>query len=248
MGVALMTSKFQAMLKVQLQMMSIVMIGGLFGWGVLVVMSFLGDTSDANGWSGEFIGLYIAAILGYFATPWALGSAFQNGVSRKLYLQTAAVGLVACSAVLAGLVTLVSLIPLFNGTGSFLASVYHLTGPTGVLMSVLLRLMAYLAFSALGAALGFLSLPLSGKVRFALVFGIYGLMVLPGLALVLIMLALPDLATDSGVLQFLLALIGLPLHGAPQPLLLLLIFTVLAVGFGYLATRLGRRAELNDRV
>lgn len=243
-----MRRKFQAMLKVQLQMMSIVLIGGLVGWGVLVGMSVFGGASDANGWSGEFIGLYIAAILGYFAMPWALGSAFQNGVSRKLYLQTAAVGLVACSALLAVFVTMVSLIPLVRGTGSFLASVYHLTGPTGVLMGAVLRLVAYLAFAAIGAALGFATLPLSGKIRFALVFGVYGLMVLPGLALVLIMLALPNLATDSGVLQFLLALIGLPLHGAPQPLILLLVFAVVTVGFGFLAARLGGRAELNDRV
>lgn len=243
-----MTTKFRAMLSVQLQMMAIVMVGGLFGGLVFVAMSLFGGTAEANGWASEFIGLYMAAILGYFATPWALGSAFQNGVSRKLFLQTAAVGLVVCSALMAGFVTAVSAVPVLAGTGSFLASVYHLAGVAGILWGVALRFMAYLAFAAIGAALGFLSLPFSGKVRFALMFGIYGLMVLPGLALALIVLALPHLVTDSGMLQFLLALVGLPLHRAPQPQILLLIFTVLTVGFGFLAVRLGRRAELNDRV
>lgn len=243
-----MTTKFQAMLKVQLQMMGIVMVGGLFGWLVLVVMNASSGASAANGWSGDFIGLYIAALLGYFATPWALGSAFQNGVSRKLFLQTAAVSLVACSVLLAGFVTVVSVVPLISGTGTFLASVYHLTGATGTLIGFAVRLMAYLAFIALGAALGFGTLPLSSKVRFAMVFGIYGVMVLPALGLALVMMALPDSANGAGVLQFLLALIGLPVHQTPQPLVLLLIFTALTVAFGYLAVRLGRRVELTDRV
>ncbi|MCX2454634.1 hypothetical protein [Lacticaseibacillus nasuensis] len=241
-----MSIKFQVMLKLQLQMMRIVLVGGLFGWLVLVAGNLFDGSGAIGGWSLEFIALYLAAILGYIATPWALGAAFQNGVSRQLFLRTAAVGLGLCAILMSGFVTIAG--SLLASDGGFLAATYHLSGAGGIVLGAVMRVVAYLAIAALGVASGFWTLPWLGKARFAFVFVIYGVMVLPGIILAVVLEAAPNLPARSGGLRGWLALVGLPWHAAPQPWRLLVLLLVLLLGGGALAVHLGRHVELTDRI
>ncbi|WP_175265320.1 hypothetical protein, partial [Lacticaseibacillus nasuensis] len=193
-----MSIKFQVMLKLQLQMMRIVLVGGLIGWLVLVVENLFGGSTEIGAWSAEFMALYIAAILGYFATPWALGAAFQNGVSASCSCVPPRLGW-AC-------------VPFYEwvchhhrellaSDGGFLAAMYHLSGAGGIVLTAVMRVVAYLAIAALGVAIGFWTLPWLGKARFAFVFVIYGVMVLPGIILAVVLQAAPNLPARSGGLR-----------------------------------------------